>query len=77
MQAFKTYITVTDPGSLVLKGLPFQPGQRVEVVVIAEEGEEGCAEFQSLLRQTQNLPASRSIRDDEIAAEVAAYRAGH
>lgn len=76
MKAYKTYATVTDPGSLVLKGLPFQPGQRVEVVVIAEEGGDGRAELQALLRQTQGLPAIRAISEDEIAAEVAAFRAG-
>jgi hypothetical protein len=32
--------------------------------------------WRQLLRATQDLPASREITDEEITAEIAAYRAG-
>lgn len=37
MLAFKQIITIEDPQHTVLTGLPFQPGQRVEVIMLAEE----------------------------------------
>lgn len=37
MFAFKQVITIEDPQHTVLTGLPFQPGERVEVVMLAEE----------------------------------------
>jgi hypothetical protein len=34
MLAHKRYVTIPPSGSLVLEGLPFRPGQRVEVVLL-------------------------------------------
>ena len=78
MLACKRIVTVEDPGQVVLRDLPFQAGQRVEVVVIADEGQPGATadEFRRLLADTQALPASRTVTDEQIAEEVAAYRAG-
>ena len=36
MIAYKRTVTIQNPRRLVLDDLPFQPGQRVEVVVLAE-----------------------------------------
>ncbi|MGB8645391.1 MAG: hypothetical protein WCF84_09140 [Anaerolineae bacterium] len=77
MIAYKRYVTIQDPDRIVLSGLPFRPGQRVEVVVIADE-DETAARVQSLKRlfaETQGLPQARTITDEEIAAEIKAYRA--
>jgi len=35
-----------------------------------------AAEWEGLFRRTQTLAAVQSITDDEIAAQIAAYRAG-
>jgi len=54
--------------------------QRVEVALIAEEVEAAravrLAEFKALFQTTQALPQAQAISDDDIAAEIAAYRAG-
>ncbi len=77
MKAYKKYVTITDPKRLTLSDLPFRPGQRVEVVVIAEEDREArLRELKALLRKTQALPAAKEITEDQIAEEVAEYRAG-
>jgi hypothetical protein len=78
MRAYKKYVTIDDPKKLVLSDLPFQPGQRVEVVLIAEdeEREKRVQELRTLLKKTQALPKARTVTDDMIAEEVAAYRAG-
>lgn len=34
MQAYRRYLTVSDSKQVVLKDVPFQPGQRVEVLVL-------------------------------------------
>lgn len=36
-QAYRTYGQVSSEGSLRLENLPFQPGEAVEVIVLAEE----------------------------------------
>ncbi|TAN41847.1 MAG: hypothetical protein EPN22_13990 [Nitrospirae bacterium] len=78
MLAYKKYITVNEPGQIVLNGLPFQTGQRVEVVLIAEDEDRNAriAELKTLFKRTQDLPASRSLSEQEIAEEVAEYRSG-
>lgn len=37
MLAYKQIITVADPQNTVLTGLPFHAGQRVEIVMFADE----------------------------------------
>ena len=72
MTAYKKYITIKNPKSLVLTDLPFRQGQVVEVVVIAQdngETEERVRDLQALLKETQALPQAQPISEDEIAAE--------
>jgi len=79
MTAYKKYVTIKDPKSLVLTDLPFKQGQVVEVVVIAQdngESEQRVRDLQALLKETQALPQAQAISEDEIAAEIEAYRAG-
>ena len=79
MTAYKKYVTIKDPKSLVLTDLPFKQGQVVEVVVIAQDNGDSEArlrDLQALLRETQALPQAQAISEDEIAAEIEAYRAG-
>ncbi len=78
MIAYKRYVTIQDPDQIVLTGLPFRPGQRVEVVVIADEDETAARvqELKQLFSETQGLPQARALTDEEIAAEIESYRAG-
>jgi len=78
MLAHKQYITITDPARLELTNLPFCKGQRVEVVLIAEDNDKAALldELRALFKTTQGLPAVQSISDEVIAEEVEAYRAG-
>jgi len=77
MLAYKKYVTIKDPKNLVLKGLPFRAGQRVEVVMIADEEQKArVQELQKLLKKTQKLPKAKAISENEIAEEIKAYRAG-
>jgi len=76
MQPYRSVITVDDPNQIVLNNVPVQPGDRVEVVVRleskrrAEVGE--C--MRQLLQETCSLPRLENISEEEIAAEIAAYR---
>lgn len=78
MKAYRTYLTVTEAKQVVLSDLPFQPGQVVEVLVLAQDGDRTRAlrQLDTLLQSTQALPQVQALTDDEIAAEIAAYRSG-
>ena len=78
MKAYRAYLTVTDAKQVVLDNLPFQPGERVEVLVLAQDVDrvEAVGRLEELLRQTQALPQAQELTEDDIAEEVAAYRSG-
>ena len=79
MTAYKKYVRIKDPKSLVLTDLPFKQRQVIEVVLIAQdngESEDRVRQLQALLKETQALPQAQAISEDEIAAEIQAYRAG-
>ena len=77
MIAYRQYTTVQESRQIVLNNLPFQPGQRVEVVLLAEDEPlvSRARELRELYQTTQALPQAQAISEDEIAAEIAAYRA--
>ena len=78
MLAHKQYVTITDPAKMELTNLPFRKGQRVEVVMIAEDNDKSVRldELRALFKKTQALPQVQAITDDMIAEEVEAYRTG-
>jgi len=78
MLAYKQYVTIKDPAKIELSGLPFRAGQRVEVVMIAEDDDRAVrvVELRALFNSTQALPQVKAITDEMIAEEVEAYRAG-
>lgn len=78
MKAYRTYLTVTSDKQVVLSDVPFQPGQIVEVLVLAPQDERirALAQLDALLQRTQGLPQTQALTDDEIAAEIAAHRSG-
>lgn len=77
MLAYKKYVTIEDPEKLELSGLPFRPGQRVEIVMIAEDEEREARgeKLRALFKKTQSLPVAQAISEDMIAEEIEAYRA--
>ncbi len=78
MIAYKQYVTINDPAKIELTCLPFRKGQRVEVVMIAEEDDRSdrVEELRGLFRRTQALPQIQAVSDDMIAEEIEKYRAG-
>jgi len=78
MLAYRQFTTVQESKQIVLSNVPFQPGQRVEVVLLAEEERPTARvkELRALFQATQALPQAQAITEDDIAAEIAAYRAG-
>lgn len=78
MRAYKKYVVVEDPHRVVLSDLPFEAGQRIEVVMIADEPQAAIhlESLHTLLTSTQALPQARTLTEADIAAEVEAARAG-
>lgn len=76
MQAYRTKIKIKDPKQLILSNLPFRSGQIVEVLVLAqdEEREAAVPEFKALFKETQSLPQVIALSDEDILAEIEAYR---
>jgi hypothetical protein len=74
---YRATTTVFQTGQIVLAGLPFSPGEQVDVVVTPRDSATDAPsdeEIQRLFRVTQSLPAVQCLADDEIAAEIAAIR---
>ena len=78
MKAYRTSLTVNDPKQVVLTDVPFEAGQRVEILVLPQNqaGSGALAQWKSLSQQTQALPQLEKLTDEEISAEVDAYRSG-
>lgn len=74
MITYKTTLTIEDPSRLVLSDLPFPAGQRVEVIVTADERTARVQQLKELLRITQALPQAQRMSEEQIRAEVEAYR---
>ncbi|MFZ1042169.1 MAG: hypothetical protein WAN58_12765 [Anaerolineales bacterium] len=82
METFRIRTTISKDGKLSIKGLPFRPGAKVEVIVreearkvSASQRKELASEMQSVFKEIQSLPQARTITEAEIADEIAAYRA--
>jgi hypothetical protein len=77
MTTFRKQITIEDPDHVVLSGLPFESGQRVEITLTTDSSACPPTEtLRSLFKTTQALPQAQAITEDEITAEIAAYRSG-
>ncbi len=82
METFRIRTTVSKDGKLSIKGLPFRPGAKVEVIVREEVKKVSASkrkalagDLQTLFKEIQSLPQAKSITEEEIVAEIAAYRA--
>lgn len=78
MKAYKTYLTVTDAKQVILSDLPFGIGEKVEVLVLALEDNraERVRNLRALFKETQSLPQTQTLSDDDIRHEIEAYRSG-
>jgi hypothetical protein len=78
--AFRKKVTVRPDGRIEIKSANLKPGTKAEVIVLIENTNAGRKErvrrLKALFKTTQSLPQAKTITEEEIAAEVAAYRAG-
>jgi flagellar biosynthesis/type III secretory pathway chaperone len=76
MTSYKTYLTVDESNQIIVSNLPFKPGQKVEVriEVVDENKQPLVKELQNLFKEIQALPSSKNITEEEIVAEIEAYR---
>ena len=80
--AYRKKVTVRPDGRIDIKDFIPKPGTKAEVIVLVEsspesagERQERVQEWQALFAETQALPQAQTITEEEIAAEIAAYRA--
>jgi hypothetical protein len=78
MKAHKMFATVKEPRKLILEDVPFDRGQRVEVLLLAPDTDEvdRAARLKALFKETRGLPQMQGITEEEIAAEIDHYRSG-
>jgi hypothetical protein len=78
MATYKRKIIINNPNCVILSNLPFQPGQQVEITLTTTDTQSlsSVEKLRTLLRETQSLPQAQTITEEEIAAEIAAYRSG-
>lgn len=78
MEAYRTRIKIKDPKQVILSNLPFRSGQVVEIVVSVPDEDRKAAveEFKALFKETQSLPQVQALTEEEILAEIEAYRRG-
>ena len=67
--------TILEIESAVQK-LPLEQARALQDWLAGYLGEGKAAAWQRLARETRSLPAVQSISNEDIAAEIAAYRAG-
>lgn len=78
MTAYETTATIETGGELRLSDVPFEPGTQVEVFVTPKRAtaEEFVARWQQVCQALRGELAGQEITDEEIQAEIDAYRAG-
>lgn len=78
MTPYRTTITVVDPNEIVLRNVPVQPGEQVEVMVRScdPQRQEKLRKLRNLMQETQSLPQLQSLTEEELIKEIAAYRNG-
>ena len=80
-RALRKIVRVKSGGVIEIRASELVPGTVAEVIVLTEgEGTAADAsrgqEMATLFKETQALPQARAVSEEEIAREVAAYRAG-
>ena len=78
--AYRTKVIVRSDGRIEISDPLLKPGTRAEVILLVESQPENSAtlarvrEWEALFKETQSLPQAQSITEEDIAAEIAAYR---
>jgi hypothetical protein len=79
LTAYRKKVTVRPDGSIEILDSLLKPGTEAEVIVLVESEPENTqarvSEWKTLFKETQALPQAQTITEEEIAAEIAAYRA--
>lgn len=82
MNCYQTHITIEDPNQIILSNLPFQKGQKVEIIIspyqedksqVQQELELG-ERWEKFMTKIQTLSVDNPLTEEEIAAEIEAYR---
>ena len=77
MKAYKKTVTLKSSGKLNLTGLPFKAGERLDVIVLAEEKKtEKVKAIKALFRETRKNPRIRKITEEDIYSEIQKHRTG-
>jgi len=78
MKAHKMFATVKVSGKLILDHVPFEKGQRLEVLLLAPDHDETeqAKRLKAVFKETQALPQMQTITEEEILAEIERYRSG-
>jgi hypothetical protein len=81
--ALRQNVVVKSNGVIEIRSPELLPGMKVEVIVLVENSpavdaarESRLQALKELFQSTQALPQAQTISEDEIAGQVAAYRAG-
>jgi hypothetical protein len=78
MNTYHKTLVIQDPNQLVLSDLPFQKGQQVEVTIIPKnyDREALANQLRDFFKEVQALHADKPLAEEEIEAEIEAYRRG-
>ncbi len=78
MKAYKKTVTLKSTGKLTLTGLPFKAGDRLDVIVLAEEKKtENVKVIKASVQGNQEESSgSAEITEEEIYSEIKKYRSG-
>lgn len=78
MSVYETRLVIKNPKRLVLENLPLRAGQQVTVRITVEDENERAQRAERLaafFRELQSSPKLQMISEEEIAEEIATYRA--
>ena len=78
MNTYRRRLVVQDPKQIVLSDVPFQTGQEVEITLrsVEQPTVERKNDLRDLLKKTQSLPQIQTLTEEDILAEIEAYRKG-
>lgn len=72
MNVYKKYVTIDQPQQLILSDLPFESGQRVEIIILAEDNQDKTPQLEELRQKidsaTEQILAG-NVTDGELVFE--------
>jgi len=71
----KRQLTIDNSHNLLLSNLPYQSGQKLTVIIMAEdELQQRQLKWKNFFKQLQAMPVAQELTEDKINAEIEAYR---